>query len=163
MEQDRKEIEKKISLMKDNCIFCKIVKREVESHIVFEDEKCMSILDISPASKGHLLLLPKEHFPILQSLPDDLLGHLSSISTMLAELLKKTFNAVNVKILIANGLAAGQNSQHFMLHIIPEYENQKIKLNFKEGKPLPKEELETLQKNFKTRLEELNKKLEKDS
>ena len=156
---EREEIQKKIQLTKDNCIFCKIVKKELKSHTIFEDEKCLSVLDISPASKGHLLLIPKDHYQILQSVPDNLLGHMSSISSMLSELLKETFKAENIKLLIANGLAAGQQLQHFVIHIIPEYQDQEITLNFKEGSFSTKKEIKTIQKNLKEKLEKLNESL----
>lgn len=128
------EIQKKIELMKENCIFCKIVKNQIESKKIFEDDICIAILDIAPATNGHLLLMPKEHYMLMPMVPDEILGHLTVISKMLGELLKEVLQPKDISIFIANGAAAGQNSQHFMIHVIPRYEDDKINFNLSSGK-----------------------------
>ena len=60
----------------DNCIFCKIVKGELPSYKVYEDDKCMAFLDIHPVAMGHTLLIPKEHYRWAQDMPDDLFGYI---------------------------------------------------------------------------------------
>ena len=144
------EIKKRIELMKENCIFCKITKKELDSKIVFEDDICIAILDISPVTIGHLLLMPKEHYMMMPMVPNEILGHLSVISKYLSDLLKQTFDTKNVTIYMANGAAAGQQSQHFMMHIIPRYENDGVDFNLdgKENK-LSEEELIKLTKELK--------------
>ena len=123
------EIKKRMDLMKQNCIFCKIIKKEMDSNIVFEDDLCLAILDINPSTQGHLLLMPKEHYMLMPLVPNEVLGHLSIISKYLSELLIETFKAIDVSIYIANGSAAGQQSQHFMIHIIPRYKDDGINFN----------------------------------
>lgn len=145
------EIQKRIQMMKDNCIFCKIVKKEIPSKIVFEDDVCLAILDINPATMGHLLLMPKEHYMMMPMVDDAVLGHLSVISKYLSELLEQTFNAKNVSIFIANGAAAGQQSQHFMIHVIPRYDNDGINFDLS-GERLSDSELKELADKLKTRL-----------
>lgn len=147
------EIKKRFELMKQNCIFCKIVKKEISSKIVFEDEICMAILDINPASYGHLLLIPKEHYMIMPMVDDKVLGHLSVISKYLADLLKISFGCEDVTIFIANGVAAGQQSQHFMMHIIPRYKEDGLNFNL-EGNKLSNEELNELSNKIKEKLYE---------
>ncbi|MFW6285835.1 MAG: HIT family protein [Nanoarchaeota archaeon] len=151
----REEIEKRMQLMKDNCIFCKISKKEIDSKIVFEDDKVMAILDINPATMGHLLLLPKEHYMIMPMVPDELLGHMSIISKYLSDLLQETFNAKDVNVFIANGAAAGQQSQHFMMHVIPRYDDDGINFNL-EGEKLNENELEDLSLKLKEHLKKLD-------
>jgi histidine triad (HIT) family protein len=146
------EIKKRIEMMKENCIFCKIAKGEIPSKVVFEDDKCMAVLDINPATMGHLLLLPKEHYMMMPMVPDETLGHMTIISKYLTDLLKKTFKANDVSVYIANGGAAGQQSQHFMIHLIPRYDNDGIDFNLK-GSSLPSDELESLRDKLKARLE----------
>lgn len=146
------EIKKRIELMKQNCIFCKIAKKEIPSKIIFEDEKVLAILDINPATMGHLLLMPKEHYMMMPMVPDDVLGHMSVISKYLSDLLRQTFDCKDVTIYIANGAAAGQQSQHFMMHVIPRYDNDNLKFNL-EGSKLDEQELDALSKKIKTRLE----------
>ena len=145
------EIQKRIELMKQNCIFCKIIKEEIPSKKIFEDDICLAILDINPATKGHLLLMPKEHYMMMPMVPDEVIGHLGVISKLLSDLLKQTFDVEDVSVLIANGAAAGQQSQHFMMHVIPRYKDDG--LDFKlEGETLDVLELEELASKIKTRL-----------
>lgn len=154
---NQEEIEKRIKLMKDNCIFCKIIKGEIESKIVFEDDICFAILDINPATNGHLLLMPKEHYMMMPMVPDEVLGHLSVISKYLSDLLKKTFNCLDVTVFIANGSAAGQQSQHFMIHIIPRYENDGIDFNVEGNSKLSVNELRNLTEKLKNKLNSFGK------
>ncbi len=150
------EIQKRIEMMKENCIFCKIVKKDIPSKIIFEDEICMAILDINPASIGHMLLMPKEHFMMMPMVPDEVLGHLGVISKYLSELLENTFDCKDVTTFIANGAAAGQQSQHFMMHIIPRYDGDKLNFDIKGDKNLDEDELENLANKLKEKLLEVN-------
>ena len=151
------EIKKRIELMKENCIFCKIIKKELDSKIVFEDDICVAILDISPVTTGHLLLMPKEHYMMMPMVPNEILGHLSVISKYLSDLLKQTFDTKNVTIYMANGAAAGQQSQHFMMHIIPRYENDGVDFNLDgKEKKLSEDELVNLRDKLKSALENFN-------
>lgn len=155
-ELSEKELQERMKLMKENCIFCKIAKKEIDSKIIFEDDICMAILDISPITIGHLLLFPKEHYVMMPVVPNEVLGHLGIISEYLSDLLKETFSVKNVSIFIANGVAAGQLSQHFLIHIIPRYENDGIDFNFDTGdsdKKLSEEELNELSNKLKSALE----------
>jgi histidine triad (HIT) family protein len=145
------ELKKRMEMMKENCIFCKIVKKEVPAKIVFEDEMCMAILDINPATTGHMLLMPKEHYMMMPMVPDNVLGHLGVISKYLSDLLLQTFKPEDVSIFIANGAAAGQQSQHFMMHVIPRYKDDGLDFNL-EGGDISDEELEKLSEKLKSAL-----------
>lgn len=149
------EIQKRVELMKQNCIFCKIVNKEIPAKIVFEDDICLAILDINPATTGHLLLMPKEHYMIMPMVPDEVLGHLSVISKSLADLLKETFGCDDTTVFIANGAAAGQQSQHFMMHVIPRYKDDGLNFNL-EGSSLTEKELSDLSEKLKNKLVEMN-------
>jgi histidine triad (HIT) family protein len=145
------EIQKRIELMKQNCIFCKIVSGEISSKKVYEDDVVIAILDINPATMGHLLLMPKEHYMIMAMASDEVLGHMGVISKYLSELLKETFNAKDVNVFIANGAVAGQQSQHFMMHVIPRYDDDGLNFNL-EGEKLSDDELENLANKLKNKL-----------
>ena len=145
------EIKKRIEEMKKNCIFCKMVSKEFDSKIVFEDDICIAILDINPFANGHMLLMPKEHYMILPMVPDEILGHLSVISKYLSDLLISSMNCNDVTVFMANGAAAGQQSQHFMMHIIPRYEGDNIDFSL-EGNKLSDSELTDLAEKFKSKL-----------
>jgi histidine triad (HIT) family protein len=137
--------------MKQNCIFCKIVKKEIESKLIFEDEICLAILDINPATNGHILLMPKEHYMMMPMVPDEVLGHLSVISRYLSDLLVETFSPNDVQVFIANGAAAGQQSQHFMIHVIPRYNEDGLDFDLT-GENLSDSELSDLANKFKEKL-----------
>ena len=104
---------------KQQCIFCQIIAGKIPSKKIFEDEKTIAILDINPAAKGHLLLIPKEHYSIMPQIPDQELQHFFRVAKQLSHKLLQKLKAAGTSIFIANGLAAGQRAQHFMIHIIP--------------------------------------------
>ena len=111
---------------KQQCIFCQIISGKVPAKKVYEDDQCIAILDINPAAKGHLLLLPKEHYAIMPQIPEPILAHLAVASKHLSQLLLKSLKTDGTTILVANGLAAGQKAQHFMIHLIPRKEDDNV-------------------------------------
>lgn len=134
-DEQRAEVEEKLKnmspeelaqLQAGQCIFCQIVSGKIPSKKVFEDEKCVALLDINPAAKGHVLLMPKEHISIMPQLSEDLGGHLMQVARELSRSLLKNLRASGSTIFIANGLAAGQRAQHFMIHIIPRNDGDKL-------------------------------------
>lgn len=158
MTQDlsQEEIQKRMQLMKENCIFCKIINKEIPSQTIFEDDICLAILDINPATKGHILLMPKEHYMMMPMVPDQILGHMTIMSKFLSDLVKKTFpDSIDSTVFIANGAAAGQQSQHFMQHLIPRYENDNINFDVT-GDKLDEQELKSLAEKFQAKLVEMN-------
>jgi len=106
-------------LQKDNCIFCKIVRGEIPSKKVYEDSDVLAILDINPARKGHVLVMPKEHFPILPLIPPDKFSKLFSAVKLIAQGIRESMLVDETTIFIANGAVAGQQSPHFLFHIFP--------------------------------------------
>ncbi|NQV91880.1 HIT domain-containing protein [Candidatus Woesearchaeota archaeon] len=133
--KERKELEEKLKnmspeeiadLQKQQCIFCQIVEGKVPSKKIYEDKQCIAILDIQPATKGHLLLIPKEHYAIMPQVPDDVLQHLFKISKRLSQALLRGLKVGGTSIFIANGQAAGQRALHFMIHLIPRKDGDKI-------------------------------------
>jgi histidine triad (HIT) family protein len=108
--------------IKAACPFCKIVNGEIPSKKVFEGEKIVGVLDINPKAAGHTLLMPKEHYPILPVLPADVFCELFAAAKKLSVACSKAVDANFSNIFIANGAAAGQQSQHFMVHVIPNKE-----------------------------------------
>ena len=117
-----------------NCIFCQIIEGKVNSKKIYEDDKCLAILDINPANPGHVLLMPKEHYAIMPVMPEDIIRHLFMIAKQMSAALLKALQAQGTDIFVANGAAAGQKAQHFMLHVIPRMENDGVNLNLTPGK-----------------------------
>lgn len=150
-EMSQEEIQKRIELMKQNCIFCKIINKEIPAKVVYEDDMCLAILDINPATTGHILLMPKEHYMLMPMVPDEVLGHLTVISKYLSDLLKETFSPDDVSVFIANGAAAGQQSQHFMVHVIPRYPDDGLNFNLK-GNKQSSQELSQIAEKIRSKL-----------
>ncbi|PIZ51698.1 hypothetical protein COY27_02755 [Candidatus Woesearchaeota archaeon CG_4_10_14_0_2_um_filter_33_13] len=134
-DEQRKELEEKIKKMtpeelkefqKQQCVFCQIISNKIPSKKVYEDDKALAILDINPATKGHILILPKEHYSIMPQIPDKEMGHLFSVAKKISQTVLKVLKVSGTNLFIANGLAAGQRAQHFMLHVIPRKEGDKI-------------------------------------
>ena len=126
------------------CIFCKIINNEIPSYKVYEDENFLAFLDISQATKGHTLVVPKKHYANIFEMPKD--SAIFSIVTKLAKAIKEATNAEGVNILNNNGAAAGQTVEHFHIHIIPRYKDDKIVLSFPENKTSNEEFIELLNK-----------------
>ena len=124
---------------KQQCIFCKIAKGEIPSFEIYSDDKCMAFLDINPATKGHVLLIPKEHFSLMPMMPEDLVAHLGQVAKHIALKAMKTFDAIGADIFVANGAVAGQNAPHVIIHIIPRYDGDDVNLNLNEQKIVPGE------------------------
>ncbi len=112
-------------------IFSKIINREIPAHFVYEDEFVVCFLDISQATKGHTLVVPKEAFANIFELPEELAGHVFKVATKLSNVLKHTFNASGINILSNNGEVAGQTVFHFHLHLIPRYDKEELKFPLK--------------------------------
>jgi histidine triad (HIT) family protein len=111
--------EEYLKAQKANCIFCKIASDEVQSKKVFEDEQMLAILDINPATKGHTLVLTKEHYPIMPLIPPQEFDHLFGTAAALSKAVREGALAQRCTIFIANGAIAGQQSPHFLFHLIP--------------------------------------------
>lgn len=104
-----------------NCIFCKISGGEIPSKTIYEDEEFRVILDISPASKGHALIIPKEHYANLYEMPEDAAGRVMILAKKLAGHMTERLKCDSFNIVQNNGETAGQTVFHFHMHLIPRY------------------------------------------
>lgn len=112
----------------DNCIFCKIANGEIPSNAIYEDDNFKAILDISPASRGHVILLPKTHAANLYELPEEYCGKIMGVAKKCAAAMTKTLHCAGLNVLQNNGEIAGQTVFHLHVHLIPRYENDRIKI-----------------------------------
>ena len=112
----------------DNCIFCKILKNEIPSSTVYEDDKFRAIMDIGPISKGHVILLAKEHTANLLEADDALLAAALPAAKKVAKAVKKTVGCDGINILQNNGEEAGQTVFHLHIHVIPRSKEDGVKL-----------------------------------
>ena len=108
--------------MKDNnCIFCKIANGEIPSRTIEENEMLRVVLDVSPATKGHALILPKEHSRNLYDLPDETATEVVKMAKKVALKMKEKLHCEGVNLVQNNEEAAGQTVFHFHMHVIPRY------------------------------------------
>ncbi|WCK56007.1 HIT family protein [Aneurinibacillus sp. Ricciae_BoGa-3] len=104
-----------------NCIFCKIIEGQIPSAKVYEDEHVLAFLDISQVTKGHTLVIPKNHHKDLFELPAETAAHLYSVVPKIARAIQTVFQPTALNTLNNNGRAAGQTVFHFHMHLIPRY------------------------------------------
>ncbi|MBI2545872.1 HIT family protein [Candidatus Woesearchaeota archaeon] len=120
------------NLQKQQCLFCQIISGKVNARRVYDDDKVVAVLDINPASLGHVLLIPREHYQILPQMPDDEIAHLFNIAKGISGAVLRAFQVQGTTIFVANGVAAGQKATHVMVHIIPRHEGDKAALDIPE-------------------------------
>lgn len=112
------------------CIFCKLIDDEISSFKIFEDDLVISFLDVNPVSKGHLLVIPKEHFEDVFETPDKILSRINQICKKMAMLCKDKLGATGVNILNASGIDAQQSVPHLHFHIVPRFKDDGLDLWF---------------------------------
>ena len=134
-------------MRKDNCIFCKIINGEIPSHVLYEDEQFKVILDVNPATKGHALILPKEHYANLSELPEETAADAMKLAQRMMRKMTEKLDCDGFNIVQNNGEAAGQTVFHFHMHLIPRYKNDGEILKYIAGDPGP-EELERIKKTL---------------
>lgn len=119
----------------DDCIFCQISQKKIQSNIVYEDENFLAFLDIHPANKGHVLVITKNHVEDLLKLPEEQAKELFSVVQRVANGIKIATNSDALNIVQNNGAAAGQAIPHVHIHIIPRFEKDGLSLGvFRQGK-----------------------------
>lgn len=121
--------------MKDDCIFCKIANGEVPSKTIYEDSDFRVILDLGPATKGHALILPKEHADNLFELSDDVAGKVLPVAKKVANNMKEKLACDGLNLVQNNGESAGQTVSHFHVHVIPRYVGDGQEIGWKPGQP----------------------------
>ncbi|GAA0804887.1 HIT family protein [Clostridium sp. AF19-22AC] len=120
--------------MKDeNCIFCKLASGEIPSATLYEDEDFRVILDASPASKGHALIIPKDHYRNLYDLDDNLAAKAMVLAKSMVLKLRDMLGCDGYNIVQNNEEAAGQTVFHFHMHLIPRYNGDGVGLGWKMG------------------------------
>jgi len=111
---------------KKQCIFCQIISGKIQAKKIYEDEKVIGVLDINPGNPGHTLIMTKEHYSIMPQLPDEDVFDVFMVVKALSNSMLRSIDSQGTNIIVANGIAAGQRAQHFMVHLIPRKENDGI-------------------------------------
>ena len=130
-------------MKKDDCIFCKLANGVIPTNSLYEDDVVKVIFDAGPASLGHGLILPKEHFDNVYALDDDTAAHVFQVAVKVAKALKEGLNLEGLNIVQNNGEIAGQTVFHFHMHIIPRYKGDTVNVGWKPGE-VTDEEIEKI-------------------
>jgi histidine triad (HIT) family protein len=101
--------------------------------LVLEDKDIMVIMDLYPATSGHLLILPKKHIETIYEIPLELSARIMATAVTMAKTIKDTLSPEGLNLVQANGDAAGQTIHHFHLHLVPRYKDDPVRLHFGHG------------------------------
>ncbi|HJC51647.1 MAG TPA: HIT family protein [Candidatus Anaerostipes avistercoris] len=138
-------------MKKEDCVFCKIVSGDIPSNTIYENSEFKVIMDASPAAKGHVLVLPKEHYKDIYDIDAETAGKLFQLAAVVARALKEVLNCDGLNILQNNGVIAGQTVFHFHMHLIPRYEGDDVTVKW-EGHSMDAEEMDQLRRDIRKAL-----------
>ena len=113
--------------MKDDCIFCKIIKGEIPSYTIYEDDDFKVFLDINPITNGHALLVPKKHYENMFELDEKIVAKIYETAKKIYDLEKEKLDIEGFTLIQNNG--HGQDVKHYHLHLIPRYSYDDVKYN----------------------------------
>ena len=130
----------------ENCIFCKLANGEIPTSTLYEDDDFRVILDASPASKGHALILPKEHYANLYELDDEVAAKVLVLAKKMITKLTDVLGCDGYNIVQNNGEAAGQTVFHFHMHLIPRRKEDNVGVTWTPGKLKEEDKQEILEK-----------------
>jgi len=111
--------------MKDDCIFCKINKKEIPSYTIYEDDDFRAFLDINPITNGHTLLVPKKHYENMFELEEEMIPKIYNVAKKINEIFKEKLNSEGFTLIQNNG--HGQDVKHYHLHLIPRYSHDNVR------------------------------------
>jgi histidine triad (HIT) family protein len=135
----------------ESCIFCKIVRKQASSSVIYEDDTIIVFLDIRPLNMGHTLVIPKAHYVDIFDIPEKELRQMYKVTKLVSFVIKKATNADGISIIQQNGKAAGQDIFHIHVHVVPRFEGQKLP-PFSELKEVEKSKLDTMARKIKQQL-----------
>lgn len=133
---------------KTACLVCQIIEGKIPSKKIYEDDLVMAVLDVNGSSPGHCFVIPKNHYPIIEQVPDVEVSRLFQVSNKISSAIFESLGAQGTNIFVANGIPAGQTVAHFMINIIPRKENDGINLQW-QPKQLNEEEISTIELKLK--------------
>lgn len=129
---------------RESCIVCQIASGKIPSKKVYEDDLALAVLDVNGSNPGHCFVLPKNHYPILEQVPDIEIGKLFNIANKVSTAIFESLGAQGTNIFVANGIPAGQTVAHFTINVIPRKENDGINLQW-QPRQLSEEEMSTVE------------------
>ena len=120
-------------MSEENCIFCKIIRGEIPSSVIFEDEQSIAFMDAFPVADGHCLLIPRKHYVNMFDVDPDVVAHIAKNLADLTRRVQKATGAEGVLNIVANGEGAGQDVFHLHFHAIPRNKSSQFGFKFPLG------------------------------
>jgi len=111
------------------CVFCKIIRKEVEASMIHDDADVVAFLDINPIAEGHTLVVPKRHFVDIFDVDPLILERLSVVSKSIAHRMRAILDVKGVYLFNSGGFSTERSYQHFHMHVIPRKEKDDLKLS----------------------------------
>lgn len=133
---------------REGCIVCGIIAGRIPSKKVYEDDLAMAVLDVNGSNPGHCFVMPKNHYPIIEQVPDAEIGKLFQVSNKISTAIFESLGVQGTNLFVANGIPAGQTVAHFTINIIPRKENDGINLQW-QPRQLSEEEMSTVELKLK--------------
>ncbi len=118
----------------DDCVFCRIVTGELPAAFVYTDDAVLAIMDRYPATRGHVLILPRRHVEDLYGLPSELAHPLMDVLLRVARSIQRALRPDGLNVIQSNGAAAGQTVNHLHFHLVPRYAADSLTLHFGHGR-----------------------------
>src|SRR3989344_5369816 len=137
------------------CEFCGIVQGAFESEQLYEDDKVLAVLHLKPAVPGQILIFTKEHFPIIEQVPDFIIGHAFAVANKLSIAMFDVIGAQGSNMVVENGNAAGQTIPHFSITLLPRHENDGLNLQW-QPKKISDDEMDILSQQIKEKSDLIN-------
>ena len=135
------------ALAEQSCVFCKIVRKESQATIIYEEETVLAFLDICPQNDDHTPVMPKKHYATIYEVPDEEVARIYKVAKEIACAVKKNARAGGISITQHNETGAGQDIFHMHVHVIHRYEGQRLR------------RIEEIPEANRERLEEIAKKI----
>jgi histidine triad (HIT) family protein len=134
----------------NTCVFCDIIAGDEPASIVYQDDLVIAFLDIRPVNPGHTLVLPKEHYPYLDSIDAQTAAHLFTITTRIAHAIRHSdAHCEGINLFLADGEAAFQEVFHLHMHVIPRFKGDHFKISADWDAHPPRQELDLMAKNIR--------------
>lgn len=135
-----------------DCIFCKIINKKIPATILYEDNDLLAFMDIGPIIKGHVLIIPKQHYAEITDTPDHIVAKLYLTAKLIVKAQKEGLNADGSNIIQNNGTAAGQEVAHIHLHVIPRFNEDGHRWNWTPKSYSSSDEIMSLAQKIKSHL-----------
>ena len=132
----------------EDCIFCKIVNGEIPSFKVYEDDMVFAFLDINPLSRGHVLVLSKEHYENILEVPEDTYAHMAKMTKKISDKVQEVYKPEGILINQNNGKRAGQQIMHIHIHVKPIYKDTMVFSEANHRKKFDDQKMKKIQKEL---------------